>query len=395
MIKRFVDPLCIREPLRWLSPSGLITFRECRLHGLWQAAHKPPILPSSPAARLGSIVHNLLEEAGRGLFAPAHEANLIEARWRELIVETEREMAGSILEKRFLPLEKSIPKFDVIRIRALARAADLSREISENEIRAGEVAVNPYGYELLVKSSDGSIVGRIDRILPGPEGPVLQDYKSGSILDDQNGDLKPEYTTQLHLYSALYHDETGVWPGNLQIVPLSGAPHDVSYSRAECLNLLEEARNLLTQVNDYISCYEDDWDAVETMLATPSPTACRFCTYRPACMSYLSRYEVDADAQWPPDVWGSFVELVRLGNGRLMLSITSKDGSNFFVRDISDTVADGAKLDIITDKYSVGIFNARRTKSPNALEEGALTMICCVNNENSTIGTDEGSLHIQ
>jgi hypothetical protein len=159
---------------------------------------------------------------------------------------------------------------------------------------------------------------------------VLQDYKSGAILSpDGETELKPAYTFQLRLYAVLYYEATGIWLSKLQLVRLMGEPHDVSFSPADSLRLLEDSRSLLAQVNDDIVRGRENWVVAEGLLASPSPSACRFCAYRPACLPYMVCDLHDTDREWPADVWREPAGLTQLGNGHLMLSIALPDGSLF------------------------------------------------------------------
>jgi hypothetical protein len=377
--KRFIGPLQVVPPLRRLTPTGLEAFEHCRLRAVWSAARQDALLPSSPAARLGSVVHRLLEEAGRGSISA--EETAIENRWADLIAEAEREMSERDLERQFAPLSHHVPQFDVVRIRALMRASELARDVPGAEARASDASDSLYGSELRVESSDGLIAGRIDRVLPTASGAVIRDYKSGAIFSLHHGDereVRPEYVIQLRVYAALYHEATGNWPAKLELVPLSGAPHEVSYSHEESLKLLDRARSLLHEVNAELVRHGGDWDAVERALATPSASACRFCAYRPACSVYLARHEVDSDGDWPADMWGTFRGLEGLGNGRLLLSVVRGDGSIGYVRDLRAEVAEAPRLTAIREGSWIGVFNTRRTRSPRAFEEGPLTWVYTV-----------------
>ena len=287
-------------------------------------------------------------------------------------------MAATALENRFVPLRDSAPKYEVARLRAENRAGELATRPADDVPRASEATASPYGYELRVQSEDGLIAGRIDRALATPQGAVLQDYKSGAIFSLQEGDtheVKPEYALQLRLYAALYYEATGLWPLRLELVPLSGDPQDVPFSHEECLHLLSSAKNLLSAVNEHLA-RSDGWDAIEASLATPSATACRFCSFRPACAPYISAAQVAAEnPEWPPDVLGAFQSLTKLGNGRLILHVRREDGTDVFVRDLTDEVA--AEALAIHEGVLVGAFNVRRTRSPNAFESGPLTTLYC------------------
>jgi hypothetical protein len=380
-VKRFAGPLRVASPLQRLSPTGLGAFAECSLRGVWQATRQVPLLPSSPAARLGSIAHRLLEEAGRGSFAAVAGISEIEERWEALVSEADLAMSGSSLERRFVPLAEHLPKYDVVRLRAIARASELSRDVPGFNLMAGDARTSHCGYELRVKSRDGLIEGRIDRAFLGADGVVLQDYKSGAILVADSAsepELKSEYIRQLRLYAALYHEDTGTWPSQLQLVPLGGAPADVAFTPEQCLLLLDEARRVLTDVNGNLARFAEDWESAESALASPSPSACRFCAYRPACLGYLSRSMPDADREWPADVWGRFENLTRLGNGRLMLTIMLDDDSRFFIRDVGVSLSSGDALQSGGHGTLVGVFGGRWTQSQVTFEEGPLTAVHAV-----------------
>lgn len=373
--RRFVGPLRVSSPLRRLTPTGLDAFEHCRLRGTWSATRQEVLLPTSAAARLGTIVHRLLEDAGRG--ALADEA-AIESRWSELVAEAEREMEQRRLERRSIPLRQHVPQFEVVRIRAKARAGELARELPGAETRARDATESPYGSELRVESSDGLVAGRIDRVISTANGPVIQDYKSGAIFSLRHGDereIRPEYAIQLRIYAALYHEATGTWPAKLELVPLNGPPHEVPYSEHDSLELLDRARAIIREISAGLARYGDDWEAAEQVLAAPSAQACRFCAYRPACSAYLVRREIESERDWPADISGEFRSLERLANGRLLLSLTHGDGSTRYVRDVSAHIAKAASLESIPQGTWIGVFNTRRTRSPRAFEEGPLTWI--------------------
>jgi hypothetical protein len=206
----------------------------------------------------------------------------------------------------------------------------------------------------------------------------LQDYKSGAISTLQEGatrEIKPEYALQLRLYAALYHEATGAWPLRLELVPLAGDSQEVPFTPEECLDLLKGARDLLSAVNEQLA-RPHAWDEIETALATPSSSACRFCSFRPACGPYLSAARRNADdREWPPDVVGAFHSVTKLGNGRFILRATREDGGDVFVRDLSDEAVQ--PLALARDGTLVGAFNVRRTRSARAFESGPLTTLYC------------------
>jgi hypothetical protein len=286
-------------------------------------------------------------------------------------------MARNRFERHLLPLSETVRQFDVIRIRAERRAAELSGDVSAAPIRGGDAESAPFGFELRVKSGDGLIVGRIDRVLATREGTVIQDYKSGAISIDDDGKsaIRPEYVNQLRLYAALYYETTHVWPARLELVPLTGPPQDVAYSKMESMKALDSARELLTRVNEDLAGSNGDWDHIERSLADPSPEACRFCAYRPGCLPYLSTRPVGDRSEWPLDFWGEFGRLTKLGNGMSMISLTAEGGLPLFIRGINPASVEDAALLSIDGSAVVGIFNGRRMQDPRVLDQGWLTAI--------------------
>jgi RecB family exonuclease len=378
---RFAGPLRIAGSVATLAASSFHSFEECQLRGAWTATKALPLLPSGPGARLGSVVHRLFEIVSREV-SRYSTTQQREACWARIVSEVEAAMAASHLEARFVPLKDSAPQYELVRLRALARAEELIRASPHAGGRAGANAGTEgkvrLGTEVRVESSDGRITGRVDRILATASGPVLQDYKTGAILNIRHGaepELKPEYFDQLRLYAALYFESTGSWPVALQVVPLAGSPWAIPYLPADALQLIARARAMLAEVNATLKAAAGDWEVAEVALAGPSGSACRFCAYRPACKAYISFPRVSDDRTWPADVLGVFKAITRLGNGRLMLSLTLADGSTAYVRGITDGTVVGAGLESLVGAERIGVFGAKRTQTPSAFEEGPVTMI--------------------
>jgi len=112
------------EPLLSISPARFTALRECPLREVWTTAHNFPLLPTSPKARVGTIAHHLLAEAGRGLFT--NDIKKIEARWDYLLEQTEHEMMRSWLDRHLLPLSHSVQDLEVRKIRAVSRSAEIA-----------------------------------------------------------------------------------------------------------------------------------------------------------------------------------------------------------------------------------------------------------------------------
>src|SRR5262249_22206152 len=123
--------------------------------------------------------------------------------------------------------------------------------------------------------------------------------------------------------AALYAQTAGEWPARLELVPLQGKAVEVPFDPTDCAALLAAAIADLERVNAAIEAASQHSEA-ETQLARPSAAACRHCPFRPACRAYqAARVSAGNDGEWPQDVWGEVREMRRLGNGRLLLSVSA------------------------------------------------------------------------
>jgi hypothetical protein len=261
-----------------ISPSRFASFQECALREVWAANRVPALLPTGPAARLGTVTHRLLEEAGRGMLDPADPGEA-ERRWNALIAAAEQAASRNWLDRHLLPFRTAIPDFEVRALQALARARQLAADaapVPRPDVTRDDSVV---GYELRVETPDGKARGSIDAVVPGDGGPVLRDYKSGAIFDpglDAAQEIKAAYANQLKLYAAIYSAMTGTWPSRLELVPPAGAPQTVDFTAEECVQLLEQAIRTLDAVNDVVSSPEPQSSRRER-LARPAPQSCRNC----------------------------------------------------------------------------------------------------------------------
>lgn len=326
-----------------VSPSRYTATQACLLREVWTAAGNEPLLPPSPLAELGSVIHRLLEAAGRGQLHGGKKEK-VDATWDELVLDAERNMAGSTLRQHQVPMSKSIPDFQVRKLRACRRAA----KIAHDAFRAcdGRPRQSPQytGFELWVESDDGQVGGYIDRVTMTEEGVVLCDYKSGAVLDsgtgDGSGEPKRAYKVQMELYAALYRLKSGVWPIRLEIVPLQDTPLEVRFDPENAERLLEEASTFLRSANKRIAEVENGSTEISD-LASPKGMNCRLCLFRPACQAYWIAKRKESQEKWPVDVEGFLRETTSLRNGKVCMKIAEDDSptsSCITVRNLTDSM---------------------------------------------------------
>ena len=357
-------------PLAHVSPSGYESLRSCALREVWRAGRADPLLPAWPAARLGIVIHTLLERCGKG---QVNEA-AVSSEWDLIVASVEASMRSSTLEAHLTPLARTVPMYEVRRIQTLARARELIR-IAHTRDPQAQKGERLFGFEFPVSSRDGRITGRIDAVFLSDGCTVLQDYKSGSIIEadaDGNEVVRTDYESQVRMYAALYFETTGHWPDRLEIVPLRGASLEVAFEREACLELLQAARKLQERVNRDIAESSSPED-VQERLAVPSPNNCRFCVYRPTCAVYRRNMKPN-DLAWPADLCGAFVEASALG--ALWLGVTiDVSGTMVRVRGIPKNSARHSSALELRAGDPIGIFGLKRTASTDVFAESPFTAI--------------------
>lgn len=350
---------------RRILPSRYTAMQACLLREAWTASGNDPLLPPSPRAELGSIAHRILEAAGRGELEGVGNGG-VEERWEALVSDAEARMENSPLRRHQVPLNRSIPDFQVRRLRTCSRAVEIARDTHRGSGRLPEKSHHETGYELWVESDDGDVGGFIDRASKTTDGVVLSDYKSGAVLEPEHeegpGELKQAYRIQMLLYAALYKQKTGAWPVKLEVIPLQGTPLDVLLDPREAEHLLHEAKASLLAANNLIAAVQCGTADV-TKLAAAQPEHCRLCLFRPACRAYWFARQRTEAGKWPTDVRGVLAESARLRNGKVCLRIREDDSpsqSCTTVRSVTDSVDRHPLLTSMSVEMCVAVYGLRR-----------------------------------
>jgi hypothetical protein len=325
---------------------------------------------------LGSVIHQLLEEAGRSAFTVGDIVG-IEKRWEELVHATEAGMRTNWLERHLVPLSDSVTGYEVRRVQATERGLELAETVASHESLMDLETLKTaslFGCEFPVSSADGLVRGRIDAVLPSKHGPVLRDYKSGAVFEfglGRKAVLKETYKIQVRIYSGLYFHTTAVWPSKLEIVPVLGPPQEVSFDPITCLQLVDEARALLKDINQVIIASAGSPSLLQEHLSKPDSSTCLFCSYRPGCALYLK--SARSAAGWPQDISGTVERIAELRNKRLMLMV--KDAKRMLtVRGITPPPRHPA-LEKASQGDEISLYNLRAAGSASTFTESPLTVI--------------------
>lgn len=313
-------PVLSIKPILRISPSSYHSFQSCRLKEILSANGYQPLLPAMPAARIGSVVHTIIEAANAGKVKSETQFNDL---WKKEIKNCEEKMLSNLLERHLIPLEETASDYDVKKIMTFKMISSFFSSNQKQFSAGGRIRQNEW-----LKTKDDKISGKIDLITTTASGVVISDYKTGKIVDENNGNPKEKYQLQLKLYAALYFENYNSWPDKLLLVGIDRTSLEVKFSEDECIKLLEQAKNLLNDTNE---CIESN--SVPSNFANPSPEACKYCLFRPGCQKYWQK-RTEAE-EWPIDVIGSVRERGFSGN-KLGWLVIEQEKAEYFVRALSD-----------------------------------------------------------
>ena len=351
-----------------ISPSRFSGMQGCQLREAWAAGGAQGLVPSSPSAFIGTVVHKVVEEASLG--TDENPAQLFDRLARA----ADDRLLEDPIHCRWVPLSEHAPDYSQIRQRAI----DLALAATPNSRRPISHGRRRVGREVRVTAREGKLRGIIDEVDVSGGRVILRDLKTGVVRRSgtTSPEAKQEYATQMRMYAAMYAEDDeisgGKWPHLLELVPLFGPSLSVPFNPDECILLLDQAVEALAAINRTIEAH--DRGKAEMLLARPSPDVCRWCAYRPVCIAYRNASSRDDDVAWPADVWGSVADKAVKGNGTLAISV--RRGEQLFrIRDIeptSSTYPQFAGLDLGS---SIGVFGLRRSRVEDTFSASDSTVI--------------------
>ena len=382
----------VKAPTR-LGPSRFTAAQRCQLQAAWAAdSQLRDPLPRFPVARVGTVVHSVLEVAAKGKFVDASESEF-GRHWDRAVAKVEREMNLSWPDRHLVPLSTSDRLYEVRRFQAEEASLSLARYSSAQPPRyESGGSASGLGSELWVETADKRIGGFIDVVLLDGAILVLRDYKTGLVTELDNGgevSIKEAYQDQLRIYAALYSETFGQWPGRLEVVTPVGETFIVEGEPTECLQLLDNAKALLDEIVELIEAAESNVEAQE-VLASPSPAACGICSFRPLCIPYLRSAPGNGEDGWPLDVWGRCTDLAKGEDDTVAITLESSQGEELRIRGIQDDTARNPALAEATEGAIIAAFSLRPRQEAESFVSGAQSTIYRVvePNTRSAMGFD-------
>ena len=325
-----------------ISPSQFYSMKNCAYKSLLaEAFEKKPLLPVSPNAYFGTVLHKMLELIAKGVIRNEDDFNKTFDEQVKLQEENLKQQGYDF----FVPLQKNVKDFGMKKILLKKHL----RNVSERPAKSSGVK---FTSEKWFESKDKLIAGKIDLVIEAEHKAEIIDFKTGAItqdiLDDDGeifSDIKEEYKEQLKLYAYLYFETNGKFPTQLSLVDLAKQKFTIDFTESECNIIFEEAKELLKATNESISR--------EKFEANPSEANCKYCLYRPACSFFLKHLETDYSFN---DVSGSIINVVKYQNGNVSVFLESGD------RKITVTSFPTEKYDELNNSRNkqISIFNLRK-----------------------------------
>jgi CRISPR/Cas system-associated exonuclease Cas4 (RecB family) len=305
-----------------ISPSQFYSIKKCAYKSLLaEAFERNPLLPISPNAYLGTVLHKVLELISKGVIK--NEVEFKEKFDAEIFLMEE------FLKQNgygyFIPLIMNVRDFGRKKIQ-------LKKHIRANSEPAKQQNGIKYHSEKWFESKDKLIGGKMDLVIETENEIEIIDFKTGAITEnffDDDGEsyqaVKIEYQEQLKLYAYLYFDCKGKFPTRLCLIDLSKQRFNIDFTENECKIIFEEAKLILAEINSSVDS--------KVYNANPNENNCKFCLFRPACSFYLQYLKTENANN---DIYGTIKEVIQYQNGNVSVFIETAKNKVTIVGFMSD-----------------------------------------------------------
>ena len=166
------------EPLLRVSPSKFHLFRDCKLRACLESNKVPGLLPLSPSAHCGSVIHRIIEKAVRGKIKGEED---FDNAWKKCIENEEKKKMQSWTEKHLIPLEKSAKNYELKKYQCMLAVKHITSKYSFNEAKV--IPQSRKSQEVWLESKDRTVGGYVDAIISTDAGDIIADYKTGNITE--------------------------------------------------------------------------------------------------------------------------------------------------------------------------------------------------------------------
>lgn len=339
-----------------ISPSQFYSMKNCAYKSVLAAAfEKNPLLPVSPNAYFGVVLHKILELIAKRVIKNEGDFSV---EFDNQVKAQEEFLCNSGYDF-FTPLQKNVKDYGMKKVLLKKHLRQIS---TSPDIQTLASVYSEKWYQ----SKDDRIAGKIDLIIENGDYTEIVDFKTGAIIQDvldDNGEvsyeIKKEYRDQLKLYAYLYFENTGKYPSKLTLIDLAKQRFEIEFSPEECKKIYDEANQLLSETN--LSIINKRFNA------NPTEDNCKYCLYRPGCSFFIDSLESTNSFN---DVVGSVTQVVKYRNGNISLFLENA-AKQVVITGFSDEKYD----DFFSAKGKrIGVFNLRKEGSEFAYSSTKITM---------------------
>ena len=293
------------KEIKRISPSQFYSMKNCAYKSLLaEAFSKKPLLPVSPNAYFGTVLHKILELISKNIIRNEDDFN-VEFDNQVKILEDDLQKNGFGF---FVPLKIKLKNFGLKKVQ-------LKKHLQSKIEQPISLSSTKFHSEKWFESQDKLIGGKVDLVIENGNNVEIVDFKTGTImqdcLDDEGdifSDVKDEYKVQIKLYAYLYFENTKKFPTSLSLIDLAKQKFSVVSSEEECKLVFDEAKKLLKTTNDCVN--------TKSFSANPKEENCKYCLYRPACSFYQVQLKTDFSFN---DVSGEIKDVRRFQNGNVSM----------------------------------------------------------------------------
>lgn len=306
------------KPITRISPSMAARLQRCPLEAVY-SCNASSDLPAvtGPAARIGTACHRVLEAIASDAISPtANWDSAFQELWAAKIGEQETEALTSPYERHF----GAADRWRNIAIQR-ARLKRIARTLWEAQQQSGLLPAIERRYQAF----NGRLVGVADVVREASDGVVIEDYKTGTIVDvdEETGNsvIRTSYRQQILLYAAMHHDVYNVWPVQGKLIPLDGPPIDVPVDSFEASQLVTSILQLADQTNAKLA----EGVALE-QLGKPAIETCQYCPYQVKCPAFWSF--IDNSSSWKiHSIQGTILEATKGSDGTVLARVQVMGGT--------------------------------------------------------------------
>lgn len=222
-------------------------------------------LPSNRNAILGTIIHKLYELTLKGELTNIPD---LKNKWEELVAIEKDKLAANYPTLR----NASLNNYDK-RNSAIRYALGMLKKSEKKPVGGEEKKIYS---EKRLDCPEIGLRGIADKLIVDDGHIDVIDFKSGHVKDE-SGNIKIEYSIQLHLYAAMCKYLSLGTPRALTLVDIDGEHFEIPYSQEYSEQLLSEVQKTLQTLNNTVST------RTFASFAKPELGMCVNCSSRHVC----------------------------------------------------------------------------------------------------------------